>query len=82
MNDPPRPDRKRFIETHRHILAGWVVDAALNERRGPLMAAWLRTMMQDMDQCLARMYDELVPKPAEPIANGKATTEKATNGKR
>lgn len=51
--------KEEFIETHRHEIGGWLLDAATAMRTGGDLALSIRTAMKRIDARLAVMYDQL-----------------------
>lgn len=64
--------RKEFIEKHKHKLAGFVVDAAVQQRSGGELALWLRGKMMEIDRDIGLMFDDLQPPQPPTQANGYA----------
>ncbi len=64
--------RSEFIAEYRHEIDGWLLDAAMEGRRGAELSIWLRQMRARIEQKLGVMYDRMQDKPA---TNGKATVK-------
>jgi hypothetical protein len=59
----PEPmTKEKFIEAHRHEIAGWVMDAYTSGRTGAEAACAMRNTMKLIDARLAAMYGQLQPK--------------------
>lgn len=51
--------RAEFVERHRHEIAGFLLDAVTQDRKGGELAMWLRLKMRAIDTRLSIMWDEL-----------------------
>lgn len=69
---PEEIERKRqrhrlgFIDAHKHLLAGIVTDAFANQKAGAEGSMFLRLAMKRIDAEIGKMFDELLPPPAQP----------------
>ena len=75
--------RQKFIDAHKHELAGFVFEALTHQdRTGAQWAMWTREIMRRIDKGIGVMFDELVPAPVaapvpetpKPHMNGTAVT--------
>lgn len=86
MAKEEKTEAEKFVERHRHELAGLICDAALVARGGAPLAIFLRESMKLIDARLKLMYAELRPEPKpeakprpdltpRPTSNLKAVTQ-------
>jgi len=72
--------RKAFIDRHRHVIGGMVMDAVAGNhstaggRHGIELAHWSRERFRQIDLLVSQMFDELIPKeppaPSPPAKSG------------
>jgi hypothetical protein len=62
--------KEEFADEWQHEIDGWLLDAAMEGRRGAELSVWLRNMRGKIRAKLFAIHDELTDKPALTIAKG------------
>ncbi len=65
--------KREFIEAHRDRLAGLLLDAATEGRKGAEAMVWLRLAIKKIDHELGVAYDALVSDQPSALPMRKAT---------
>jgi hypothetical protein len=60
-----------FVAKYRHEIDGWILDAAMEGRRGAELSIWLKTMRSKIESKLRAMYVSMQPDTAP--SNGVVT---------
>jgi len=72
--------RREFVDRYRHQVMGHVCEGVYAGRRNEMLAQWMRATMGELDQLIARMYDDLNPQPPAAGPPPAAPPEVKTNG--